>query len=170
MPWDRGEGSKSLSKGEVDFGLVPLLDAKSDEKSKDGPGLGETDAASLLAAVKAALEDRVSEVRASQRLADSPACLVAAKHGPDLEVERLLARQKRGPGTKPILELNLRHALVQAIAGAQKQGREADVIDLAALLFEQAQVLDGELPQDPAAFVARLNRLVARGFNPAGPA
>jgi molecular chaperone HtpG len=103
-------------------------------------------------------------VRASQRLADSPACLVAAKHGPDLEIERLLARQSRGVGAKPILELNMRHALVQAIASAQRDSREADVSDLSALLFEQAQILDGEVPDDPAAFAARVNRLVARGL------
>ena len=101
---------------------------------------------------------------ASQRLADSPACLVAAKHGPDLEIERLLARQNRGVGTKPILELNMRHAIVGAVASAQKGGREADVNDLSALLFEQAQILDGEVPDDPAAFAARLNRLVVRGL------
>jgi molecular chaperone HtpG len=156
-----GKPFKSLSKGEVDFGLMPLLD----EKPQDEPGLGKSEAATLLAAVKTALGDRVSEVRASQRLADSPACLVAAKHGPDLEVERLLAHQKRGLGIKPILELNLRHALVKATAVAQKQAREADLSDLSQLLFEQAQILDGELPQDPAAFAARLNRLIARGLN-----
>jgi molecular chaperone HtpG len=162
-----GKPFKSLSKGEVDFGLVPLLDEKRDGESGSEPSLGETDAASLISAVKSALGDRVSEVRASQRLADSPACLVAAKHGPDLEVERLFARQNRGAGIKPVLELNLRHALVKAVASAQKQARETDVNDLAALLFEQAQLLDGDLPQDPAAFVERLNRLVARGLNPA---
>ena len=101
---------------------------------------------------------------ASQRLAESPACLVAAKHGPDLEIERLLARQNRGSATKPILELNMRHAVVRAIAAAQKDAREADVNDLSALLFEQAQILDGEVPDDPAAFAARLNRLVVRGL------
>ena len=119
---------------------------------------------SLLAAVKTALGDRVSDVRASKRLADSPACLVAAGHGPDLQVERLFARQMRGKGPKPILELNIHHALVKAIASAQKASRQADVDDLSALLFEQAQILDGELPEDPAAFTARLNRLVARGL------
>jgi molecular chaperone HtpG len=171
VPLDAGgKPFKSLSKGEVDFGLVPLLDEKRDCISKDGPELGESDAASLLSAVKSALGDLVSEVRASQRLADSPACLVATKHGPDLEVERLFARQNRGTGTKPILELNLRHALVKAVASAQRQAREADVNDLSALLFGQAQLLDGDLPQNPAAFVERLNRLVARGLSSADPA
>jgi len=155
-----GKPFKSLSKGDVDFGLVPLLEEPSNEESK----LDEPDAEAVIGAVKAALGEHVSEVRASQRLADSPACLVAAKHGPDLEIERLLARQGRGVGAKPILELNIRHALVKAIAAAVKATHQDDVNDLSALLLEQAQILDGETPEDPAAFVARLNRLVMRGF------
>ena len=155
-----GKPFKSLSKGDVDFGLVPLLEEPANEESK----LDEPDAEAVIGAVKAALGEHVSEVRASQRLADSPACLVAAKHGPDLEIERLLARQGRGVGAKPILELNIRHALVKAVAGAMKEAHQDDVNDLSALLFEQAQILDGETPEDPAAFVARLNRLVMRGF------
>ena len=103
-------------------------------------------------------------MRASQRLTDSPACLVAAKSGPDLEIERLLARQNRGVGAKPILELNMQHALVKALARAKGESHDADVTDLSALLFEQAQILDGEVPDDPAAFAARLNRLVVRGL------
>jgi molecular chaperone HtpG len=158
-----GKPFKSLSKGDVDFGLVPLLEEAAKEESK----LDEPDAEAVISAVKTALGERVSEVRASQRLADSPACLVAAKHGPDLEIERLLARQGRGVGAKPILELNFRHALVKAIAAAMKERRQDDVNDLSALLFEQAQILDGETPEDPAAFVARLNRLVMRGVGAA---
>ena len=161
LPFDfGGKPFKSLSKGDVDFGLVPLLEEAAKEESK----LDEPDAEAVIGAVKTALGEHVSEVRASQRLADSPACLVAAKHGPDLEIERLLARQGRGVGAKPILELNIRHALVKAIAAAMKEQRQDDVNDLSALLFEQAQILDGETPEDPAAFVARLNRLVMRGF------
>ena len=161
MPLDfGGKPFKSLSKGDVDFGLVPLLEEPGQEESK----LDEPDAEAVIGAVKAALGEHVSEVRASQRLADSPACLVAAKHGPDLEIERLLARQGRGVGAKPILELNIRHALVKAVAAAVKASHQDDVNDLSALLFEQAQILDGETPEDPAAFVARLNRLVMRGF------
>ena len=155
-----GKPFKSLSKGEVDFGLVPLLDSTARDEAK----VGVTDEAAVLAAVRTALGERVSDVRASQRLADSPACLVAAKHAPDLEIERLLASQNRGVRTKPILELNMRHALVSALAEAQKDARESDVSDLSSLLFEQAQILDGVVPDDPAAFAARLNRLVVRGL------
>jgi molecular chaperone HtpG len=159
-----GKPFKSLSKGEADFGLIPLLEESAKEEPKPVEGAVE----GILAAVKAALGDRVSDVRASRRLADSPACLVAAGHGPDLQVERLLAHQMRGRGPKPVLELNVHHVLVKAIASAQNASRQAEVDDLSRLLFEQAQILDGELPEDLAAFAARLNRLVARGLASAG--
>jgi molecular chaperone HtpG len=110
----------------------------------------------------------VSDVRASQRLTDSAACLVAGGRGPDRELERLLARQAKGAGTRPILELNMRHPLVRALADAKTRANDADVTDLASLLFDQAQILDGEVPDDPAAFAARLNRLVVRGLSAAG--
>src|SRR6185295_2461193 len=129
MPLDfGGKPLKSLSKGEVDFGLVPLLDEKKDEPKADEAD--KADEAALIAAVKTALGERVSDVRASQRLADSPACLVASKSGPDLEIERLLARQSRGVGAKPILELNMKHALVKALARAKGEAHDADVSDL----------------------------------------
>src|SRR6202521_473403 len=118
------------------------------------------DEATIIAAIKLNLGDRVADVRASQRLTSSASCLVAGSHGPDRELERLLARQNRGVGTKPILEINLRHPLVAAIPNA---GTEA--ADLSFLLLEQAQILDGELPEDPAAFASRLNRLVVSGFS-----
>ena len=167
MPSDfEGKPLKSLSKGEVDFGLIPLLDDKKDEAKPEEKS--ETDEATVIAAVKLALGERVADVKASSRLADSPACLVAAGQGPGLEIERLLSRQNRGTGTKPVLELNMKHALVKAVGHAQKASNEGDVNDLSALLFEQAQILDGEVPDDPAAFAARINRLVARGLGASG--
>jgi molecular chaperone HtpG len=161
-PGFEGKPLKSLSKGEVDFGLVPLIDDNKDEATADDAQ--KTDEAAVIDAVKGALGERVADVVASQRLADSPACLVASKSGPDLEIERLLSRQNRGLGAKPILELNMKHALVKALARARAESHDADVNDLSALLFEQAQILDGEVPDDPAAFAARLNRLVVRGL------
>ena len=147
-----GKKLKSLSQGDVDFGLIPLLD---DSKEDAQP---EADGAGIIAVIKATLGERVSDVRASQRLTSSASCLVAGSHGPDRELERLLARQNKGAGTRPILEINLRHPLVAAISGES----EADA-DLSFLLLEQAQILDGELPEDPAAFAGRLNRLVLQG-------
>ncbi len=149
-----GKPLKSLSQGDIDFGLIPLLDDKKEDVKPDA------DEAAIIAAIKATLGDRVSDVRASQRLTASASCLVAGSHGPDRELERLLARQNRGVGTKPILEINLRHPLVAAIAQAG-----AAAADLSFLLLEQAQILDGELPEDPAAFASRLNRLVMEGLS-----
>jgi molecular chaperone HtpG len=163
MPLDfEGKPLKSLSQGEVNFDLIPLLEQPA--KEEDKPASTAVDDAVVIAAVKSALGDKVTDVRASQRLTDSAACLVAGGQGPDRELERLLARQARGAGTKPILELNMRHPIVRALAGAKTASREEDVNDLAALLFDQAQILDGEVPPDPAAFAARLNRLVVRGL------
>ncbi|MDC7784912.1 molecular chaperone HtpG [Rhodoplanes sp. TEM] len=158
----QGKGFKSLSQGEVDFSLVPLAEEARAEAEK----AAETavDEASVIAAVKLALGDRVSDVKASQRLTDSAACLVAGGFGPDRELERLLAKQNRSSGTRPVLELNMRHALVGAVARESGAGHAHEAADLAMLLFEQAQILDGELPDDPAAFAMRLNRLVTRGL------
>ena len=161
MPSDfEGKPLKSLSQGNVDLSLVPLLDTAAD---KDRKADAESDAA-VLKAVKDSLGDSVSDVRASGRLTDSAACLVASAQGPDRELERLLARQNRGPAAKPILELNMGHDLVRALAGALDAKREPDVADLSALLFDQAQILDGQVPADPAAFARRLNELVMRGL------
>jgi molecular chaperone HtpG len=117
-----------------------------------------------LEAVKSALGDRVADAKASTRLTESACCLVASAQGRDRELERLLARQNRGIGAKPILELNMKHALVRHLAKAQEDGRTQDVQDLANLLLDQAYILDGEVPGDTAAFTRRLNDLVLRGI------
>src|ERR1700704_4371537 len=152
-----GKPLKSLSQGDIDFGLIPRIDDSTQETNAD------TDEAAIIAVIKATLGDRVSDVRTSQRLTTSASCLVAGRHGPDRELERLLARQNRGAGTRPILEINMRHALVAAIADTKDAAA-----DLSFLLLEQAQILDGELPEDPAAFANRLNQLVLRGVMKAG--
>ena len=154
-----GKPLKSLSQGDVDFGDVPLLDDKS-----EAPAAAAVDNAVIAAAVKAVLGDRVSDVRVSQRLTDSAACLIAEGRGPDRELERLLKRQDRSTGAKPILEINTRHLLVKSISDAKLGGRDNEVTDLAELLFDQARILDGEGPEDPAAYVGRVNRLVLKGL------
>jgi molecular chaperone HtpG len=153
-----GKPLKSLSQGDLNFELIPLLD----EHAKDEPPAAAADATTI-ATIKSSLGDCVSDVRASTRLTTSASCLVAASHGPDLELERLLSRQNGGVRTKPILEINLRHPLVAAIAKAEAGSAISD--DLSLLLLEQAQILDGELPENPAAFAARLNRLVLQGMS-----
>jgi molecular chaperone HtpG len=160
-PGFEGKPLKSLSQGDVDFGLVPLLETPPSEPETKPAGI---DDAIIVAVVKATLGERVSDVRVSQRLTDSAACLVAGGSGPDRELERLLSRQSRGVGAKPILEINTRHAMVKAISDAKLGGRDGDVTDLSELLFDIAQILEGEVPTDPAAFAKRMSRLVTRGL------
>ena len=163
MPQEfEGRKLRSLSQGDVDFGDVPLLDDKAATDDK----AGGDDAAAVIAAVKEALGEAVSDVRASQRLTESASCLVASAQGRDRELERLLARSQRGSGAKPILELNMRHALVKAVGTAKAGGRAEEAADIAHLLLDQAHILDGEVPADPAAFARRLNALVVRGLSP----
>ncbi len=159
MPTEfEGKPLKSLSQGDLNLDLIPRVD-ETDEAKKDEP---EADEAATIAVIKAALGERVSDVKASTRLTSSASCLVADSQGPSRELERILAQQNRGMRTKPILEINLRHPLVTAITKAQAGSKTVD--DLSLLLLEQAQILDGELPEDPAAFAARLNRLVLQGL------
>jgi molecular chaperone HtpG len=159
MPTDfDGKPLKSLSQGDLNLDLIPRTD-EADEAKKDEP---EADEAATIAVIKAALGERVSDVKASMRLTSSASCLVADSQGPSRELERILAQQNRGMRTKPVLEINLRHPMVTAITKAQAGSRDVD--DLSLLLLEQAQILDGELPEDPAAFASRLNRLVLAGL------
>jgi len=149
-----GKPLKSLSQGDIDFDLIPLLDDNDKDKPTDETAVDE---AAIVAAIKASLGDRVADVKVSRRLTTSASCIVAGSFGPDRELERLLAQQQRGGRTKPILEINPRHPLVAAVATTDDTARRDD---LSLLLLEQAQILEGELPEDPAAFTARLNRLV----------
>ncbi|UEM14054.1 molecular chaperone HtpG [Bradyrhizobium barranii subsp. barranii] len=153
-----GKPLKSLSQGDLNLDLIPRTD-EADEAKKEEP---QADEAATIAVIKAALGERVSDVKVSTRLTSSASCLVADSQGPSRELERILSQQNRGMRTKPILEINLRHPLVAAITRAQAGSRAVD--DLSLLLLEQAQILDGELPEDPAAFAARLNRLVLQGL------
>src|SRR6202790_4877933 len=132
-----GKPLKSLSQGDVSFDLITLLEKNANDKPEP-----VADEATTIAAIKSSLGDRVSDVRASTRLTTSASCLVAGSHGPDRELERLLSQHNRGMKTKPILEVNLRHPLVGAIARAEAGSATTD--DLSLLLLEQAQILDGE--------------------------
>ena len=153
-----GKPLKSLSQGDLNLDLIPRVD-ETDEAKEDEPAADE---ATTIALIKAALGERVSDVKASTRLTSSASCLVAGTDGPSRELERILSQQNRGMRTKPILEINLRHPVVAAIIRAEAGSKAVD--DLSLLLLEQAQILDGELPEHATAFAARLNRLVLQGL------
>jgi molecular chaperone HtpG len=111
----------------------------------------------LCAALEKALAGKISSVAASTRLKDSPAMLVAAEGGPDLAMQRLLRRAGRPVfGLPPKLEINPAHPLIQAFA--TRTELEAD----AALLLDLAKLQEGELPDDPTAFVRLVATALAR--------
>ncbi len=118
------------------------------------------DISPLTAALKAALEDQVSDVRATARLSDSAVVLSASGSGPDLQMQRLLRRSGRGGmPVRPVLEVNPRHALIEAL-GRRLEDKEL-IADTAAALLDLARVQEGELPRDPARFARRITGLLA---------
>src|SRR5262249_15496095 len=114
-----GKPLKSLSQGDLNFDLIPLLD----DKDKTEPAADE---AATIAVIKASLGERVTDVKASTRLTTSASCLVAGSQGPDRELERLLSQQNLRTRSKPILEINVRHPLVTAIANKSADKSVAD--------------------------------------------
>src|SRR5215204_4839188 len=152
-----GKPFKSVTQGAADLALIPLLEPKSDNDAKVDEGV-----ARFIAAVKATLGEQVSDVRASERLTESAVCIVAPETGLDRQLERILARSGQvGSAAKPILEINPRHDLILALASENDPALRDDA---AHLLFDEARILDGELPADARAFSQRLARVMRRGL------
>ena len=148
-----GKSLMSVAKGQVDLSAIAGedKDAEAKEEAK------AEEAKPLLDRLKKALEGRVKDVRVSNRLVDSPACLVADEGDMNPNLARMLKQMGQAvPETKPILEVNLNHALVKRIEGEQ----DARFDELAGLLMDQAVLLDGGQLADPAGFVKRVNGLL----------
>ncbi len=160
-----GKPLKSLSQGDVDLSSVnPAENAENVEAEKSEGAKNEDDGTAagdgFITMLKETLGEKVSDVRASKRLVDSAVCLVAPGMGPDLGLEKILSQRQQAIGLKPVLEVNTRHALVKAIAAEAAKSDAADFSDLAGLLLDQAFVLDGQTPEDPAAFATRMNKVM----------
>jgi molecular chaperone HtpG len=148
-----GKPLASVAKGGLDLG------AFADSEEKAAQERTAEDFKDLLAGVKAALGDRVKDVRVTFRLTDSAACLVSDEHEMSGHLQRLLkAAGQKSPEARPILELNPAHPLVERL----KSG-DADLADWSHVLFDQALLAEGGQLDEPAAFVQRLNRLLLDG-------
>jgi molecular chaperone HtpG len=145
-----GKPLASVARGGLDLGaLADEEEKKAEEKSAEAHK-------ALVEKVKAALGERVKEVRVTLRLTDSPSCLVADEHDLSGHLQRLLkAAGQKAPASPPILELNPEHPLFARMAGD-----EARLSDWANLLIDQALLAEGGQLDDPAAFVKRVNRLL----------
>ncbi|MEY4157027.1 MAG: molecular chaperone HtpG, partial [Pseudomonadota bacterium] len=112
-----------------------------------------------LAKLKEALKDVAEDVRVTTRLVDSPACLVVQDQAMSLQLSRMLKQAGQpAPTVKPILEVNTEHKLVQRLAD---DASAVHFNDLAHILFDQALLAEGGMPEDPASYVRRVNALLA---------
>ncbi len=148
---------KSVTRGDVSFG------EKANEKPVQTP-----EQTTLLSRLQAVLKDDVAQVRLSNRLTDSPVCLVAPEDGVDMHMERVLKiHQKYAGQTKPILEINAGHGLIQKLEHITLP--EAVFEDMAFLLLDQARIIQGDSPKDPAKFMARITKVMEKGMDSPSP-
>ncbi len=146
-----GTPLQSVAKGAVDLGKL-----QDDAEKKAAEDAAEA-FKPVLAKLKEALKDKADDVRVTTRLVDSPACLVVKDHGMSMQLARMLKQAgQQAPEMKPILEVNAEHALVKKLSG----DANPNFNDLAHILFDQALLAEGGLPEDPAAYVKRVNALL----------
>ena len=144
-----GTPLQSVAKGAVDLGDLQ------DEAEKKAAEEAAESVKPLLDKLKEALKDQVEDVRVTTRLVDSAACLVVKDAGMSMQLARMLKQAGQPvPDTKPVLEINAEHPLVKKLEGS------AHFDDLAHILFDQALLAEGGLPDDPAAYVRRVNALL----------
>jgi molecular chaperone HtpG len=145
-----GKQLVSVAKGDLDLGK---LEDESEKKQKE-----ETQAEykELIDKMKKSLDEKAADVRVTFRLTDSPACLVAGEHELSGNLLRMLkAAGQKAPDSKPILEINPNHPLVQRL-----KYEDAKFDDWSSILFDQAMLAEGGQLVDPAGFVKRLNDML----------
>ncbi|MGR3983769.1 MAG: molecular chaperone HtpG [Gammaproteobacteria bacterium] len=149
LPEYGGKTLQSVAKGDLDLSELPGEDAAQTPQEELQP---------LVEKIKAALGERVKDVRLSSRLVDSPSCLVADESDIGANMARILqAVGQDAPSVKPILEINPQHAIVKRIDAAGEQAE-----DWARVLFDQAALAEGAALKDPGDYVRRVNKLLAR--------
>jgi molecular chaperone HtpG len=147
-----GKSFQDVTKGELDLGELDTPEEKEQQKAADEK------AKPFLDRVKAALAERVSDVRVTHRLTDSPACLAVGEYEMGLQMRKIMeAAGQQVPDTKPIFELNTAHPLVEKL---DRESDEDRFGELSSILFDQACLAEGRQLNDPAAYISRLNKLL----------
>ena len=157
-----GKRFKDAARGELELGgLASAADREQhDADLKQSKG--------LLKRIRDSLGERVTEVRVSERLKESPACLVLGEHDLSEQMRRILsAAGQKAPDARPLLEVNVGHPLVRYLDGVADASQFAE---LAQLLFDQAALAEGVSLANPPEYVQRLNRLLVRLATPGAPA
>ncbi len=147
-----GKKLQSIAKGDLDLGKLE------DESEKEAQKKVEEASKDLIERIKQTLGEEVKEVRVTHRLTDSPACLVAGEHDLSGNLARMLkAAGQKAPESKPVLEVNPSHRLVEKL---KDEKDETKFNDYTRVLFDQALLAEGGQLNDPASFVRRINALL----------
>ncbi len=147
---------QSVAKGSVNLGKLQ------DETEKKAEQAAQESAKPLLEKLKDVLKTKAQDVRVTSRLVDSPACLVSSDDGMSVQLARLLKQAGQAvPDVKPVLEINMEHALIEKLQAAESD--DASFADLAQVVFDQALLAEGGMPEDPAAYVRRVSALIITG-------
>ncbi|MFN2359653.1 MAG: molecular chaperone HtpG [Marinobacter sp.] len=147
-----GKQFQDVARGDLDLGEV---ETEEDKKHKEEAA---EEHKALVERIKTALDDRVQDVRVTNRLTDSPACLVVGDFDMGAQMKKIMeAAGQKVPDSKPIFEINVDHPLVQRLENEQGEDRFKE---LSAVLLDQATLASGEQLPDPGAYVTRLNRLL----------
>jgi molecular chaperone HtpG len=147
-----GKQLQDITKGELDLGELDTPEEKEKQKVEDA------EAQPFLDRLKATLGERVSDVRATHRLTDSPACLAVGEYDMGLQMRRIMeAAGQKVPDSKPIFEINAAHPLVRKL---DQEADEERFADLAVILFDQACLAEGRQLENPADYIGKLNRLL----------
>ncbi len=148
----KGKSFINIAKGDLDLGSIETEEEKKQQEEV------EKTSEDLVKRLKTALEDRVSEVKVSHRLTDSPACLVVGAYDMGMQMRQIMeAAGQKMPDSKPTLEINPAHPLMERL-NSELQDDRFD--DLAAVVFDQAALSEGRVLDDPAAYVKRINALL----------
>ncbi|MSO64562.1 MAG: molecular chaperone HtpG [Alphaproteobacteria bacterium] len=157
----KGKAFKSVTRGSADLAAITADDGKAAQPATEPADNAKLN--SLIASLKLTLGAAVKDVRVSERLTESPLCLVADDGALDMHMERMLRQHRRVEEAAPrILELNPRHDLIKACADLASESGASDRLgDAAHLLHDYARILEGEAPANVAAFSRRWSALMA---------
>ena len=153
-----GKKLQSIAKGELDLSGIGAKDEKAAEEAKKEQEEKAKAAEPAVEKIKESLGDKVKDVRVTDRLTESPACLVSDQFDMSSNMERILKQAGQNvPDMKPILEINPDHELIQRLTKMRSKDK---INDYASILFDQAVLAEGALPEDPAGFVRKINALL----------
>ena len=159
-----GKSFRSATRGGADLDGIEGEDRGTDGKPDED---AKADLKGLIPLIKLALKDNVKDVRASDRLTDSPVCLVADEGDMDMHLERMLKQHRQvETSSLRILEINPKHRLIRCLADLVGKEKAAGTIDEAArLLLDQARIVEGEPLADPADFARRMSAMIEKGVS-----